>query len=104
VGALEAKKSPLFSGWPLERCGWSTQEDSKLDSQLETVVPGAKTSRTGSKASQFELFSKSTGEIGKLDDNVKGELFSFLAKHGGDWKDSQVPRSLVPLLAEGRIV
>jgi hypothetical protein len=28
---------------------------------------------------------------------------SFLAKHAGDWKDIQVPRSLVPLLAEGRI-
>jgi hypothetical protein len=66
-------------------------------------VAGTKTFRFGSKASQFELSSKSTGEIGKLDDNVKGELFSFLAKHGGDWKDNQVPISLVPLLVEGRI-
>jgi hypothetical protein len=28
--ALKAKKSPLLLGWPLERCEWSTDEDSKL--------------------------------------------------------------------------
>jgi hypothetical protein len=38
VGALEAKKSPLFSGWPLERCEWITDEDSKLNPQLENIV------------------------------------------------------------------
>jgi hypothetical protein len=37
-------------------------------------VPDTKTFSAGSKASQFELFSKTTRKIERLDDNVKGEL------------------------------
>jgi hypothetical protein len=35
---------------------------------------------------------------------LKGELFIFLLKHGGDWGDNQVPKELEPLILAGKVM
>jgi hypothetical protein len=49
------------------------------------------------------MLSKTTWQVGKLAGPLKGNLFSFLAKHGGDWEEEQVPSELTHLLVDGRI-
>jgi hypothetical protein len=46
------------------------------------------------KSLQAEILSKQAYQADKLVGTLKGDLFNFLLKHGGDWGDNQVPKGL----------
>jgi hypothetical protein len=70
---------------------------------LEAPLPSQVDIRARIKDEQAEMLSKTTWQVGKLAGPLKGNLFSFLAKHGGDWEEEQVPSELTHLLVDGRI-
>jgi hypothetical protein len=103
VGALETEKLLMFSGWTLERCELFVAKNYNSDLQLEAPLSRLTEVRARVKAKQAELLGKTTGQIGKLADPIKGHLWRCLEKKGGSWEDEQIPSELASLLAEGKM-
>jgi hypothetical protein len=104
VGALETKKLSVFSGWTLEGCEVSDEIDSCLDQQLENSLPSQGDLRARAKAKQTEVHSRAAGPVGRLNEAMKKELISFLAKQGDTSDIAGAPQQLAALLAEGRVI
>jgi hypothetical protein len=104
VGALEAKKLFMFSGWTMERCELSDETDSCLDQQLENSLPSQGDLRARTKAKQTEVYSRAAGTVGRMNEALQKELLSFLAKQGDTWDVAGAPQQLIALLAEGRVI
>jgi hypothetical protein len=103
VGALEAEKLLMFSGWALERCELFAAKNYNPDLQLEAPLSRFTEIRARVKAKQAELLGKTTGQIGKLADPIKDHLWRCLEKQGDSWGDERVPPELASLLAEGKL-
>jgi hypothetical protein len=96
VGAVEAKKFPLFSEWKLARCAECAAPDLKSGKQLEAALPNREAARAGALPRKSEALGKTFWTFSDVAAKLQQELLAFLVASNGDWK--QAPAHLTPLL------
>lgn len=92
MGALEAKKFPLFSEWQMERCSECVAYHSELGAQLENPLSGREVARARANDRKVETLGKTTWKISSTAGDVQKELVTFLMTYNGNC--AQAPLTL----------